>query len=314
MKKYLVTGGAGFIGSHLVTKLIDSDNDTIIIDDLSSGFKKNIPQSNKINLIINKVQNVTHKEIEKVDGIFHLAAQVSVPVSLEKFYMSSKNNLLSMLKVFDWARNLDIPIVYASSSAIYGNLPLGNDQKDKFDIISPYAQDKLVMESYASMMFDIYNVNSLGLRLFNVYGPKQDPYNPYSGVISIFIDRMLNGRSVTINGGYQTRDFIYVLDIIDVMIKSMELLREKALCDYFNVGTGESISVNELFDIIKNISRANPKVIKKELPYGDPEQSAGTFDKINNILDIDIQSFTDLQTGLADTVNYYREIATKKIN
>lgn len=304
-KKYLVTGGAGFIGSHLATKLIAGDNNVVIVDDLSSGYKENIPTSNKIELIINKIQNVTHEEIGKVDGIFHLAAQVSVPISMEKFYHSSKNNLLSMLKVFDLAKFLDVPLVYASSSAVYGNLPLGDESKTKFDIISPYAQDKLTMEYYAAMMFDVYNVKSLGLRFYNVYGPKQDPLNPYSGVISIFINRMLRGDRVTINGGHQTRDFIYVQDIVDVMNQSMQLLDKKALCDYFNVGTGKSVSVKQLFNNLKDILNVDPKIIIKELPFGDPERSEGTFNKINKILDINIEKFTDLKTGLAETVKFF---------
>jgi len=174
-------------------------------------------------------------------------------------------------------------------------LPLGDDLANKYEILSPYAQDKLTMENYASMMFNIYSVNSFGLRFFNVYGPKQDPTNPYSGVISIFIDRILKGKSVTINGCYQTQDFIYVKDIIDVMRKSMELLHKKNLCNSFNVGTEKAISIDELFLIIKDILQANPKVILKELPFGDPEHSSGSYEKITNILNINIQTFIDVK-------------------
>lgn len=306
MKRFLITGGAGFIGSHLASKLIANNHDVLIVDDLSSGYKENIPTSNKIELIIDKIQGLSQKEIGKVDGIFHLAAQASVPLSIENFFESSENNLLSMLKVFDLTKTLQIPIVYASSSAIYGNLPLGNDIDEKFDIISPYAQDKLTMEHYASMMFKMYKIKSLGLRFFNVYGPKQDSLNPYSGVISIFIDRMLKDKTVVINGGHQTRDFIYVLDIVDVMIKSMELLNKKTLCDNFNVGTGKSVSVDELYINIKNILNINSKIIKKDLPFGDPERSAGTFQKINKVLKIDITNFTDLRSGLKETIKYFK--------
>ena len=308
MKRFLITGGAGFIGSHLASKLIANNHDVLIVDDLSSGYKENIPTSNKIELIIDKIQGLSQKEIGKVDGIFHLAAQASVPLSIENFFESSENNLLSMLKVFDLTKTLQIPIVYASSSAIYGNLPLGNDIDEKFDIISPYAQDKLTMEHYASMMFKMYKIKSLGLRFFNVYGPKQDSLNPYSGVISIFIDRMLKDKTVVINGGHQTRDFIYVLDIVDVMIKSMELLNKKTLCDNFNVGTGKSVSVDELYINIKNILNINLKIIKKDLPFGDPERSAGTFQKINKVLKIDITNFTDLRSGLKETIKYFKKL------
>ncbi len=303
--KYLITGGAGFIGSHLVENLINNKYNIIVIDDLSSGFKENIPYLPNNKLIIEKVQNVSVDQIGSIDGIFHLAAQASVPYSIDNFFESSKNNILSSLKVFEWAKNQNIPVVYASSSAVYGNLAVGVDTEIKHNILSPYAQDKLTMEHYAAMMFDIYNINSLGLRLFNVYGPRQDPSNPYSGVISIFIDRMLNGNPVTINGGFQTRDFIYVQDVVNVMKKSMELLHKKNICEYFNVGTEISVTIDELFLNTKSIMNANPEVIRKILPHGDPERSAGSYTKINDILGVDISSFCDLRTGLIKTIEYF---------
>ena len=302
--KYLVTGGAGFIGSHLIESLLNDNYNIVVIDDLSSGLKKNIPNLKKNELIIEKVQNITEDKIGTIDGIFHLAAQASVPFSIDNFFESSVNNIMSTLKVFEWAKNQNVPIVYASSSAVYGGLSLGDDNKSKFDIISPYAQDKLTMEHYAAMMFSVYNVTSIGLRFFNVYGPKQDPTNPYSGVISIFIDNMLHGKPITINGGYQTRDFIYVQDIVNVLVKSMKLLHENNICDYFNVGTGKSISIDKLFSIIKNLINLKPKVIRKKLSKSDPKRSEGTYSKIKAILGIDISSFIDLKTGLAITVEY----------
>ena len=303
--RYLVTGGAGFIGSHLVESLINNKYNIVVVDDLSSGYKENISSLPKNKLMIEKVQNVSVDQIGSIDGIFHLAAQASVPYSIDNIFESSKNNILSALKVFELSKDQNIPVVYASSSAVYGNLPLGDDTKMKYDIVSPYAQDKLTIEHYAAMMFDIYNVNSTGLRLFNVYGPRQDPTNPYSGVISIFIDRILKGNPVTINGGFQTRDFIYVQDVVNVMVKSMELLFEKNICEYFNVGTGLSVTIDELFSIIKNIMNTDPEVVRKNLPHGDPERSAGSYTKIKEILGVDISSFIDLRSGLIKTIEYF---------
>ena len=305
--KYLVTGGAGFIGSHLVEKIINFGNEVIIIDDLSSGYKENIPYRPKNKLMIEKVQNVPLDYIDNIDGIFHLAAQASAPYSIEQFYESSKNNILSSFKVFEWAKEKNVPVVYASSSAIYGNLPLGDESIKKYDIISPYAQDKLTTEHYAKMMFDLYNVNSFGLRFFNVYGPKQDPTNPYSGVISIFIDKILKEEPVTINGGYQTRDFIYIGDIVNVLVKSMAFLHQNQLCEIFNVGTSESISIDQLFGIISETTNTSPKIVRKKLPIGDPEISSGTFNKIKSILNINIQSFIDINAGLIKTIEYYKQ-------
>jgi UDP-glucose 4-epimerase len=306
-KKYIVTGGAGFIGSHLVERLIKDKHEVFIIDDLSSGFKSNLPKELIDGMLISRIQDVSKDQIISSDGIFHLAAQASVPISINDFFNSSNNNILGTLKVFDWARSEKIPIVYASSSAVYGNLPLGDDLKEDYDILSPYAQDKLTMEQYALLLFKIYKVKSLGLRFFNVYGPKQDPKNPYSGVISIFIEKILCGEPVTINGGYQVRDFIYINDIVDVLIKSMNLLHNKNICNYCNVGTGVTVSIDELLLSLKNITKANPKIIRKDLPEGDPELSSGTYEKINSLLNIDINSFCDLESGLEKTFNYFNK-------
>ena len=277
-----------------------------MIDDLSSGYQHNLKPNNSIDFIKNKVQDVSVDELGHIDGIFHLAAQASVPYSINNFYNSSENNLLSSIKVLDWARYFKVPIVYASSSAIYGNMIFGNEDQNSFNILSPYAQDKLVLEKYASMLHDIYNISSLGLRFFNVYGPKQDALNPYSGVISIFIDRILKDQPVVVNGGFQTRDFIFVSDVVEVLKLSMEYLNNNQICDAFNVGTGKSISINQLLGIIKNILFADPEIILKELPKGDPEKSEGNYRKIKDILSIDISQFSDLESGLRKTINFFK--------
>jgi len=303
---YIVTGGAGFIGSHLVEKLILENNQVLCIDDLSAGHLSNLPVHKNISLLKKAVQNIELDDLPKVDGIFHLAAQASVPKSINDFYNSSANNLLSTLKTWDWAIRFDVPIVYATSSAVYGNLPLGNDTIDEFDILSPYAQDKLTMEHYARMAWKVYQAKSIGLRFFNVYGPRQDPTNPYSGVISIFIDRLLKNMPVTVNGGYQTRDFIYVSDIVDVLFKSMNRLHESPLSKVFNVGTGKSTTIDDLLLILKNIMQTEAEVIKKKLPIGDPERSSGTYEILIKILNTDINCFCSLKIGLLNTVKYYK--------
>ena len=141
------------------------------------------------------------------------------------FYNSSTNNLESSLKVFEFSKKFSAPVVYASSSAVYGNLPLGSDQYNKFSITSPYAQDKLTVEHYAKIAFEIFNTSSVGLRLFNVYGPGQRSNSPYSAVIPIFINKMLKKLPVIINGGFQTRDFIYVEVGVDVILLAMKKIQ-----------------------------------------------------------------------------------------
>ena len=311
--KFLVTGGAGFIGSHLVEEMTKFNHEVIVVDDLSSGFEKNLIQNPNINFIKARIQDIDLTYLDGIDGIYHLAAQASVPVSITNFYSSSLNNLDSSLKVLDIAKTFNTPVVYASSSAIYGNLAVGNDEKQIYEILSPYAQDKLTLEVYAKLIFNLYGISSIGLRLFNVYGPRQDPTNPYSGVISIFVDRFLKKLPVHINGGYQTRDFIYVKDVVKLFLYSMEHLFKNKMCAYFNVGTGRSISVDQLFSKLANIMNCEPKKIYKKLPEGDPEKSSGTFEKLNKVLIVDQSSFTKFEEGLAHTIAYFKGITDAKI-
>ena len=163
--KYLITGAAGFIGSNLA-KSLNKKCDLILVDDLSSGYSKNLPLKLKKKLIKKKIQNVEKLNTSKLDGIFHLAAQASVPLSLKEFFKSSSNNLLSSIKIFELSKKYSAPIVYASSSAVYGNLSMGNDEINKFSILSPYAQDKLTLENYAQVVNKNFKVSSIGLRFF----------------------------------------------------------------------------------------------------------------------------------------------------
>mgnify|MGYP003687787011 FL=1 len=181
---------------------------------------------------------------------------------------------------------------------------MGDDMSSKSDILSPYALDKLVMEKYAKIYAQLYDISSIGLRFFNVYGPKQDPSNPYSGVISIFIDRLLKNKPVTVNGGSQTRDFIYVDDIVEVLESSMKNCAIKILHQTINVGTGISISIDELLKILISIIGSNPQIKYVSLPEGDPERSDGDYKNLENILKININNMTKIKQGLERTVLY----------
>jgi len=300
--KYLITGCAGFIGSNLVKKIYKK-YDLILIDDLSEGTVLNLPKELRKKLIKKKIQNIKKLKTKKLDGIFHLAAQSSVPFSLTNFYKSSTNNIESSLKVFEFSKQFSAPIVYASSSAVYGNLPLGNDIKEKFSITSPYAQDKLSIEHYAKMAFEIFNISSVGLRLFNVYGPGQKSNSQYSAVIPIFINRMLKKLPVIINGGYQTRDFIYVQDVVEVILMSMNKIQKKKNFQILNLGTGRSININFLFKLIRKNIGVNPKVIRRKLDKFDPKKSSGTYKKIFKYLNLKKVNFTKLENGLVKTID-----------
>ena len=302
--KYLITGSAGFIGSNLVKNLYKK-YELILVDDLSEGSIINLPNVLRKKLIKKKIQNIERLNTNKLRGIFHLAAQTSVPLSLKEFYKSTSNNLLSSIRVFELSKKYSAPVVYASSSAVYGNLFLGNDEINKLSTLSPYAQDKCTIENYAKMAHEIFRISSVGLRLFNVYGPGQTAKSPYSAVIPIFIYRMLKNLPITINGGFQTRDFIYVEDVIDVMKKSMEKIQKVNICKNFNLGTGRSVKIDLLFNLIKKIIRSNPKLIRKKLGKHDPKRSLGTFKKLNNFLNLKKNNFTKIEDGLIKTINYF---------
>lgn len=300
--KYLITGCAGFIGSNLVKQLRKKYN-LILVDDLSEGSKSNLPKSSRNKIIKKKIQNIKNFKINNLKGIIHLAAQSSVPLSVSEFFKSSTNNIVSSLKVFEIAKKNKVPIVYASSSAIYGNLPIGDDVKNKFSISSPYAQDKLSLEYYAQMFFDVFNISSIGLRFFNVYGPKQKADSPYSAVIPIFINRMKKNLPVIINGGFQTRDFIFIDDVIKIIEISMGKAQSKKINNIFNVGTGRSININYLFKLIKKHIPNKSKVIKKSLDKFDPKISSGSFVKLKKIIKNKKFNFTKLEDGIIKTIS-----------
>ena len=303
--KYLITGCAGFIGSNLVKKLYKNYK-LILVDDLSSGSIKNLPKILRKKLIRKKIQNIKNLKTKKLNGIFHFAAQSSVPASLINFYESSTNNLDSSLKVFQLSKKFSAPVVYASSAAVYGNLPKGDDKKNKFSITSPYAQDKLTVEHFAKTFFEIYKISSIGLRMFNVYGAGQTASSPYSSVIPKFIKRMQNSIPITINGGFQTRDFIYIQDVIFLMIKSMKKIQRVKSFGTFNLCTGRSVRVEFLFNLIKKNIRLNSKVIRKKLDKFDPKKSSGNSNKILKFLNLKKYNFTTLENGLAATINNAR--------
>ena len=185
---------------------------------------------------------------------------------------------------------------------------MGSDETNKFSVLSPYAQDKLTLENYAKTSHDIYKTSSLGLRLFNVYGPGQTANSPYSSVVPIFINRMLKSLPVTINGGFQTRDFIYVQDVVEVMVKAMGKIQKRKTCKNLNLGTGRSVKINLLYNLIKKITQSNPKLIRKRLEKYDPKKSTGTFKKLKNFINFKRNSFTSIEEGLIKTINYSKGV------
>jgi len=257
--RYLVTGGAGFIGSHIVEYLLEQGHQVRVLDNLSSGFRENLdgfPNQQYLKFIEGDIRTfeIVKKCAENIDGIFHQAALVSVPLSIKQPQASFENNAQGSFNVFEAARQENIKhIVYASSAAIYGkNTCLPLKETEPYAPLSPYALDKIYLEQLAKLYWQSYGIVSVGLRYFNVYGLRQNPDSPYSGVISIFVDRLLKNKPIVIYGdGEQTRDFINIKDVVSANVLSMNTVQQGA--EVFNVGTGQATSLKKLLLILQNI-------------------------------------------------------------
>ncbi|MGD9581439.1 MAG: GDP-mannose 4,6-dehydratase [Vampirovibrionia bacterium] len=256
MKNVLITGGAGFIGSNLVEYLLERNYNVRVVDSLFAGSKDNLKDFlSDIEFYENDIRDLTAmiSHCRDIDGIVHLAAISSVALSIEEPIMCNDVNISATINLLNIARNQGVKkFVFASSSAIYGNpdtdKPVSEDLKP--DPLTPYAVSKLTSEMYCDIYTKIYNLPSVALRLFNVYGVKQNAKSEYSAVIPKFIDALNNLSSPTIFGdGEQTRDFVYVKDVIS----AMELALTTDTTGIFNIASGNSYSVNELAELIKKL-------------------------------------------------------------
>jgi UDP-glucose 4-epimerase len=275
MAKYLVTGGCGFIGSHLVENLLRDRHQVIILDDLSTGKRENIPSHCEI--IVGDVadKHTVHKCMQGVDGCFHLAAIASVQESNENWIRTHQVNLSGTINVFEAARKNKTPVVYASSAAVYGdNADIPLKESSAVSPMTAYGADKLGSEQHARVATLVHGIPTTGLRFFNIYGKRQDPSSPYSGVISIFMDRINKGLSIRVYGdGMQTRDFIYVEDVVQYLRKSMKEIGNHP--KVFNVCTGNSVTVNQLAQTIMSITGLQGNIEYCPSRKGDIRGSVG---------------------------------------
>lgn len=298
---YLVTGGCGFIGSHLVDALLADGHRVRILDDLSTGKRSNIPENN-VELVIGDIadQATVRQAMAGVDGCFHLAAIASVQRGNEDWLGTHSVNLTGTVTVLDSARSAQdegpVPVVYASSAAVYGNsedLPLR--EKTPPRPISSYGTDKLGSEQCASIAGVVHRVPTAGFRFFNVYGPRQDPASPYSGVISIFANRLAAGNSITVFGdGQQSRDFIYVGDIVRHLIAGMKIASVDA--PVFNACTGQATNLLELADTIAQLMQIKPDIRFDAPRAGDIRHSLGS--PAEAMVALGVQAETSLEIGL----------------
>ena len=257
MALYLVTGGAGFIGSHLTDAILAQGHQVRVLDDLSTGKRENLDPRCDLQLGDVADAAAVRRAMQGVAGVFHLAAIASVQRSNEAWLETHRTNLSGTIAVLEAARDAGrVPMVYASSAAIYGDQGAGAIRETATPQPSTaYGADKYGSELHARIGFGVHGVPTLGCRFFNVYGPRQDPKSPYSGVISIFAARFAAGQGVTIHGdGGQTRDFVYVADVVRHLLAGMELLHQAPQAAVFNVCTGRATSV---LDLAKTLAAVN---------------------------------------------------------
>ena len=315
MKRYLVTGGAGFIGSHLATGLVARGDSVRVFDNLTGGRRANLahlevgdPGSGApVELVEADIRDFDALKAAMVglEGVFHEAAQVSVPRSVEAPMESYAVNVTGSLNVVEAAHQAGVRrIVAAASSAAYGDSEeLPKHEAMAPNPLSPYASGKLAMEQLLAVWGRVHGMHTVNLRYFNVFGPRQADDSPYTGVIAIFARALLKGQPVTIFGdGEQTRDFTYVDNVVAANLAAMDAdgLEPGAV---FNVGVGSRTSLNQLYDAMAKLAGVSDRPSYKEPRVGDVRHSLAALYKIQAALGY--RPLVDFQTGIAQTFDWY---------
>lgn len=297
--KALVTGGAGFIGSHIVDRLLADGHEVTVLDDFSTGHRENLADNEKLQIVEGDIRdfNTVNQCMQGVDWVFHKAAVASVPKTVNDPIGSSAVNYQGSLHVLEAARqNKAKRVVFASSAALYGDEPTLPKLETMLPVtLSPYAVDKLASEYACGMYTRLYGLETVSLRYFNVYGPRQDPSSPYSGVISIFADKLNQRSTPTIYGdGEQTRDFVYVRDVVEANMRAATI--EAAAGQVMNIATGNKITLNELLHTFCEIKQMEFNAEYQDPRQGDIKESYANVSKAAAVLDWN--STVELKQGL----------------
>ena len=306
MRSCLVTGGAGFIGSHIAAALLARGDRVRIADNLSTGYRHNVDAAGKVEFLEGDLAEADFaaRAVAGVDLVFHQAAIPSVPRSVKDPATSHRANIEASLNVLLAARDAGVTrVVYAGSSSAYGDTPVLPKREDMPpNPRSPYALQKLVAEQYCALFTQLYGLETVTIRYFNVFGPRQDPSSAYSGVISQFAKALTEGRSPTIYGdGGQTRDFTYIDNVIDGVLRAAAA--PEASGEVINVATGGRISLLELFQTMKRITGAGVDPVFAEGRAGDVRDSQADISKAKRLLGY--EPVVSFEEGLAKTIAWY---------
>ena len=313
MPHYLVTGGAGFIGSHLCEELVRRGERVRVVDSLITGKRQNLAHLPQVEFIEGDLADidVARRAAHGIEYVLHQAAIPSVPRSVDDPLTSNRANIDASVNILVAARDANVKrLVYAGSSSAYGNSEvLPKVETMPTAPLSPYALQKLVAEQYCQMFTTLYGFDTVTIRYFNVFGPRQDPSSPYSGVISLFISALCDGRRPTIHGdGEQTRDFTYVANVVDGVLRACHA--PGASGEVINVATAGRISLNQLFASVKREVGSSLEPNYSNPRAGDVRDSQADIAKAQRLLGYTPSvSFED---GLGRTVTWYRESMVTK--
>ena len=306
-----MTGGAGFIGSHLAEALAGRGHTVRVVDNLVGGKRANLAHVAGVEFLEGDLADmpVAEHAVRGVDYVLHQAAIPSVPRSVADPVTSNRANITATLNVLVAARDARVKrLVYAGSSSAYGNaatLPKHEDMPP--NPLSPYALQKVVGEQYCRMFTQLYGLETVSIRYFNVFGPRQDPGSPYSGVISLFSTALLEGRPPTIYGdGEQTRDFTYVTNVVDGVLRACDA--PNVAGEWINVATGGRISLNELLRVMQQIVGTSLQPVYAETRQGDVQDSQADITKARTRLGY--EPTVDLEEGLRRTLDWFRRDRT----
>lgn len=312
MKRILVTGGAGFIGSHIAQALVERGDRVRILDNLSAGFRKNFASfAADVEFIEGDVADeaAVGRAMQGVELVYHEAALASVPMSLEKPLLTNRACVTGTLTILDQAVKAGVRrVVYAASSSAYGNRPYSAKREtDLPEVLSPYAAAKLAGELYLQAFHHSFGLETVGLRYFNVFGPRQDPASPYSAVIPLFVTRLLSGQQPLVYGdGGQSRDFTFVKNVVQGNLLAGEA--EGAAGQIINLADGRRTTLLQLLEILAKHLKvpANPDFQPPRV--GDVRESLADISMARTLLQFEPQ--TTLEQGLEQTIDYYRSLAS----